>query len=273
MSSPVETPPTLVRRRLSARARAIAAGLVGLLLAFAAPLASAQSLDRAVAVREKANRTGAQSQGRIDQIADETDDLLGKYRIELQQIDALRSYNTQLEKLLASQEAEIESLGKEIGGVTVIGRQVTPLMLRMVDALSQFVDLDVPFLPEERATRVSELKKLMDRSDVADAEKYRRTLEAYQIENEYGRTIETYRGNLEVGGESRTVDFLRIGRVALLYQTLDANEVGTWDQAERSWKTLDGSYNEAVRRGLRIARKQAAPDLLRLPIKPAEDAR
>jgi uncharacterized protein YqiB (DUF1249 family) len=272
MSSAVKHTPTDRRRRRVARARA-AAGLAGLLLAFASSLATAQTLDRAVELREQSNRTGAQSQGRIDRIADETDDLLAKYRVELQQIDALRTYNAQLEKLLASQEEEIASLSGQISEVTVIGRQVTPLMLRMVEALSQFVTLDVPFLPEERATRVSELKKLMDRSDVADAEKYRRILEAYQIENEYGRTIETYRGNLELGGESRTVDFLRVGRVVLLYQTLDGDEVGTWDQEERSWQTLDSSYNEAIRRGLRIARKQAAPDLLRLPVKPAEDAR
>jgi hypothetical protein len=246
---------------------------MGLLLAFASPLATAQSLDEAVELRERSNRTGAESQDRIDRMANETDDLLAKYRVELQQIDALRTYNAQLDKLLASQETEIEGLDRQISEVTVIARHVTPLMLRMVDALSQFVSLDVPFLPEERATRVSELKKMMDRSDVSDAEKYRRTLEAYQIENEYGRTIETYRGSLECGGESRTVDLLRVGRVALLYQTLDGEEVGAWDQEERSWKTLDGSYRGAIRRGLRIARKQAAPDLLRLPVKPAEDVR
>ena len=113
----------------------------------------------------------------------------------------------------------------------------------------------------------------MDRADVTNAEKYRRILEAFQIENEYGRTIEAYRGSLDRGGESLPVDFLRVGRVALVYQTLDASELGAWDQAAGQWQPLDRSYRGALRKGLRIARKQAAPDLLRLPVAAAEDVR
>ncbi|UCE87622.1 MAG: DUF3450 domain-containing protein, partial [Deltaproteobacteria bacterium] len=171
------------------------------------------------------------------------------------------------------QDEEKASLREQIDNVTLVSREVTPLMLRMVESLDDFVKLDVPFLPGERRERVENLKTLMDRADVTNAEKYRRVLEAYQIENDFGRTIEAYRGSLEVDGESRTVDFLRVGRVALLYQTLDGREVGAWSQAQRAWQSLDGSYRPAIRQGLRIARRQAAPDLLRLPIPAAEDAR
>jgi hypothetical protein len=149
---------------------------------------------------------------------------------------------------------------------------VTPLMLAMVDAIETFVDRDVPFLLDERRDRVGRLRELMDRADVTNAEKYRRIMEAYQIENDFGRTIEAYRGSLEGGAETRTVNFLRIGRVTLLYQTLDGTEVGAWNKDNAAWEVLDGSYRPAVRQGLRIARKQAAPDLLRLPVPAAEDA-
>jgi hypothetical protein len=118
---------------------------------------------------------------------------------------------------------------------------------------------------------VASLRTMMDRADVTIAEKYRRILEAFQIENEYGRTIEAYRGTLEVDGTSRTVNFLRLGRVALLYQTLDGREAGAWDRAEGTWTTLSG-YHNAIEQGIRVARKQVAPDLLRLPI-PAAEAR
>jgi DNA repair exonuclease SbcCD ATPase subunit len=239
----------------------------------APPLAGAQTLQKALDVRTHANETSAASQDRINQVADQTDDLLRQYREELQQIEALRVYNAQLEKLLASQEEEAGSLREQIENVTVIGREVTPLMLRMVDSLEEFVALDVPFLLEERRERVAKLKALMDRADVTNAEKYRRILEAYQIENDFGRTIEAYRGSLEAAGATRTVDYLRVGRVALLYQTLDGNEIGTWNEAGGNWQTLDGNYRAAIRQGLRIARKQAAPDLLRLPVPAAEDAR
>jgi hypothetical protein len=239
-----------------------------------APLpVAAQALDKALDIRTQANEAGAASQGRIDKIADETDELLRQYREELQQIEALRVYNEQLEKLLASQEAEKASLREQIEDVTVIGREVTPLMLRMLESLDNFVELDVPFLLDERRERVQRLKELMDRADVTNAEKYRRILEAYQIENDFGRTIEAYRGSLDGDGATRTVDFLRVGRVALLYQTLDGREVGAWSQADRAWQSLDGNYRPAIRQGLRIARKQAAPDLLRLPIPAAEDGR
>ncbi len=235
--------------------------------------AGAQPLEQAIDVRTRSNQAGAQSQGKIDKVADQTDELLRQYRDEVQRIDALRVYNAQLEKLIASQENEKATLREQIENVTVIGREVTPLMLRMVGALEQFVALDVPFLEEERSNRVSHLKTLMDRADVTNAEKYRRILEAFQIENEYGRTIEAYRGSLDDGGQSRPVEFLRVGRVALLYQTLDATELGAWDQAARKWQPLDRSYRGAIRQGLRIARKQAAPDLLRLPVQAAEDVR
>jgi hypothetical protein len=106
----------------------------------------------------------------------------------------------------------------------------------------------------------------MERADVTNAEKYRRILEAYQIENDYGRTIESYKGELETGGETRTVNYLRIGRVALIYQTLDEKEAGAWIKEKGEWLELPNTYRTALRKGFRIARKQAAPDLLRVPI-------
>jgi len=240
--------------------------------ATAADLSSAQSLNEALKVRTKAVETNAASQERINEVADQTDELARKYRDELQQIEALRVYNEQLAKLLISQEEERVSLKEQLDNVTVIGREVTPLMLRMVGALYDFVELDVPFLLEERRARVANLKDLMNRADVTNAEKYRRILEAYQIENDFGRSIEAYRGTLEAGGEAKTVDFLRVGRVALLYQSLDGHEIGAWNQRDGAWQDLDGGFRSEIRQGLRIARKQAAPDLLRLPIPVAEAA-
>lgn len=254
------------------RSGAVAALFVALWIIAPADVV-AQKLNEALDVRNTAADAGAASQERINKVADDTDELLRQYRDETAQIEALRVYNAQLERLLASQEEEKTSLTEQIGNVKVIGREVTPLMLSMVDAVETFVDRDVPFLLEERRGRIARLRQLMDRADVTNAEKYRRIMEAYQIENDFGRTIEAYRGSLEGGAETRTVDYLRIGRVILLYQTLDGTEVGAWNQADGAWEVLDNSYRPAIRQGLRIARKQAAPDLLRLPVPAAEDAR
>jgi septal ring factor EnvC (AmiA/AmiB activator) len=229
----------------------------------------AQQLQETVGVRGQANGEGKKSQEKIDSLSDQTDKLLSEYRSTLKQIESLRVYNRQMEELIAAQETELASLRDQIDNVELVGRGVTPLMLNMIAALEQFVSLDVPFLEEERSMRVASLAELMNRSDVSNSEKYRRITEAYQIENEYGRTIEAYRGELPEGG---TVDFLRVGRIALVYQSLDGSEGGVWDQQARAWKPLDSSYRTAIKEGLRIARKQAAPDLIRLPLPAAGNA-
>jgi len=184
----------------------------------------------------------------------------------LRQHESLLIYNHQLEALITAQKAEQASLVEQVDQVELVSRDVTPLMLRMIDALDAFVSLDVPFLQEEREERTLELRKLMHRADVSEAEKYRRIMEAYQIENDYGRTIEAYRSTLAQNDKEVTVNFLRVGRIALIYQTLDEAEAGAWNQETRSWEPLDANLRSAIRNGLRIARKQSAPDLIRLPL-------
>jgi hypothetical protein len=235
--------------------------------------AQTEKLEEAVSERMSMNQEALASQQRIERLSDETEDLLTRYRAALRQIESLQTYNRQLEVLIDSQHGEMTQVQGELDRIDLVSRDVTPLMLRMIEALDQFVSLDVPFLPEERQERIREIRTMMRRADVSDAEKFRRIMEAYQIENEYGRTIEAYRSTLERGDREVTVDFLRVGRIALVYQTLDEADAGAWDQETRSWAPLDSSYRSAIRQGLRIARKQAAPDLIRLPLPPPESAK
>jgi len=228
------------------------------------------AFEEAVEIRGQANSELSASQERIEELSDATDDLLTQYQSALRQKESLQTYNRQLETLIVAQENERTSLEEQTDRVELVSREVTPLMLRMIDALDSFVALDVPFLEEERIERILELRKLMHRADVTEAEKYRRLMEAYQIENEYGRTIEAYRSTLAKGDKELTVNFLRVGRIALVYQTLDENEAGVWNQESRRWEPLDGSFRTAIRQGLRIARKQSAPDLILLPLPPAQ---
>jgi hypothetical protein len=216
--------------------------------------------------RKEANAASAESQKRVDTINDETEAMLVDYRATLKQLDSLNVYNGQMRELIAAQQEELESLQEQVDRVELVARAVTPLMAKMIASLESFVSLDVPFLEEERQRRMTDLKELMSRSDVSNSEKYRRLMEAYQIENEYGRTIEAYRATIDTTGEERTVDFLRVGRVALLYVTLDSQEAGAWDQRSREWVRLDTRYVSGIKQGLRVARKQAAPELIRVPV-------
>ena len=231
---------------------------------------NAQDLKQVVDVAQAATADGAASQTRINNLDDETDQLTRDYRAALKQLAALREYNAQLEKLIDGQKKEMVSFRQQIDDVTNVDRTIMPLMFRMIDALEQFVTLDVPFLASERKARVANLRALMDRSDANPAEKYRKILEAYEIENEYGRTIEAYEGEMDINGETRTVSFLRIGRVALVYQTLDGDESGAWDKAQNQFVDLNGDFDSALRSALRIAKQQAAPDLLVVPVLAAQ---
>lgn len=247
------------------------AGLLGLALAVGA--ASAQTLDTVLQAGSTANDAARESQQRIDQIVDQTRDLESQYTALMKEIDGLEVYNTLLERQVAAQEQELRDLDESMNQVTVIERQVIPLMVRMIDSLEQFIELDVPFLLEEREQRVASLRTMMERSDVTAAEKFRRVMEAFQIEKDYGNTIEAYRGVQTVAGSERNVDFLRIGRIGLYYQTQDSQYTGVWSRANGGWMALDSAtVRSYVRDGLRIARKQIAPELLTLPVPAPEDA-
>jgi len=172
--------------------RATALGVVSLgvvLLLTGRPLLAQQEdltekkkeLESAIELRTEGNSQAAKVQDQIDEISDKTDELVTQYRTTLKQIDSIRVYNDQMRALIAAQEEEKQSLADQLGRVDLVGRSVTPLMLRMIDALEQFVELDVPFLLDERKARIAELRTTMDRADVTGAEKYRQIMEAFQI--------------------------------------------------------------------------------------------
>lgn len=244
------------------------AGVVGILIAGAA---SAQQLNQVLNQGERRIQLAQESQQRVDAVVNQTRSLAEQYRQILREIEGLQVYNTLLERQVARQDEQKITVRESIDQVTVIQRQIVPLMDRMISGLEQFVALDVPFLEEERKNRVDNLKTILERQDVSVAEKFRRVMEAYQIENEYGRTIENYKGSVEVDGLQREVDFLRIGRVTLVYQTTDGQNQGVWDQESGQWVALGGEYRNRIRQGLRVARRQIAPELLILPVAAPED--
>jgi vacuolar-type H+-ATPase subunit I/STV1 len=217
-------------------------------------------------VAERINQQAKTSQARIDALTEETHKLLNEYKTVLKEIEGLRVYNRQFEKQIANQEREMTQLTDSIDRVTVIERQITPLMLRMIDGLEQFVGLDLPFLLDERHDRVARLREMMDRADVAVSEKFSQVLRAFQIENEYGRTMEAYGDTINVDGVDRKADILKVGRVALVFQTPDGEETGMWNKADHRWEVIGDEFTTPVRNGIRMARKQLSVDMLTLPI-------
>ena len=228
--------------------------------------ASAASLDEVLGVRSSTTVDGAKSQAKIDQLSEQTRDLLTQYKQVMKVVDGLRVYNQQQRRLISNQEKELAELDESIDNVTVIERQIGPLIERMIENLDKFVSLDIPFLMEERMERIAFLKDTLDRADVSVAEKFSQVLQAYQVENTYGTTIEPYTGIIELDGKNRNVDMLKWGRVALVFQTPDGETTGVWDNKARQWVILGDEFRTGVRDGLRIARKTQTADLVRIPV-------
>lgn len=259
-------------RKHSVRSRVLCAVAAVSLSGFMSA-ASADALDQILETGIETQRLAQESQERIDRLVDQTNDIAAEYTTVLKEVEGLQVYNQQLERQITSQEREMADITDSIERVAETERQVTPLMLRMLDALEQFIELDLPFQMDVRRKGLEDLRELMDRSDVTTAEKFRNILEAYQIESAYGRTFEAYEGTVDVEGQEQIVDFLQVGRIALLFQTRDGETSGAWNQATGDWEILSGTYRTPILQGLRVARRQAAADrLLPLPIPAPEKA-
>lgn len=231
----------------------------------------AQSLDQVLNAQQGRTRLAQESQERIDGVVKQTRSLEDQYKATLKEIDGLKVYNTLLGLQVDNQKSKMVDLRESIDQVEVINRQIVPIMTQMIEGLEQFVSLDIPFLLDERQDRVARLKELMSRDDVTVAEKFRKVTEAYQIENDYGSTIEAYKDTVNIDGGTREVDFLRVGRIALIYQSQDGQVSGAWDQQNRQWQELGNESKNQIKFALQIAQKQKAPDLVLLPV-PAPEA-
>jgi hypothetical protein len=238
------------------------AGAIAALLSASPASTQTAKVNSVISEQVKTEEAARASQKRVEQLDEETTKMLADYRQMLAEATSLKSYNEQLGTQVKSQDEQIQEMTQQLGQIETTSREVLPMMDKMLATLDQFVKLDIPFLMEERTTRVAALKDIMTRADVSTSEKYRRIVEAYQIEMEYGRTLEAYQG--KVG--DKTVDFLRAGRVALMYQTLDGKETGYWDADAKAWKQ-DADYTDAMRAGLKVAKKQAAPDFVTVAVR------
>ncbi len=226
----------------------------------------AQSVDDVLQADQRRISLAQASQERINQQVEGTRSLADQYRAVNKEIDGLRVYNRLMTAQTNGQNATLEDMALSMDQVDVINRQIFPMMERMIDGLEQSIALDIPFLMDERTNRMETLAEIMERSDVSVAEKFRKVLEAYQIEMDYGSSSEYYKQALEIDGAVRDYNMLRIGRVGLYFQSDDAQITGHWDPEQKAFVILDNSYRSEIRKGLRMARQLIAPELILIPV-------
>lgn len=249
------------------RSSLAAAGLGPLLLALSAAVFAQSPTDAIIDAGQNRLQNNQQAQQNVDQVHSETRSLADQYQSLLRVVEDLKVYNNILARQIGNQEAEMASLDYSIANAAVIERQILPLLTRMLDSIEQFVSVDVPFLVSEREQRIAALQRLIENASLSNAEKTRRVFEAFQIENDYGNTIEAYRGQLDIEGRTFDVDFLRVGRVALTYRAVGADEYGYWHNQRKQWLPISAShYKRNIDKGIRMARQEMAPELITVPM-------
>lgn len=230
-------------------------------------------LDNVIKTGEAKVKDAQVSQAKVDKIVDSSQARLVEYRSLLKQVEGLKVYNTQLETQVSSQLQLIEKFEESTSQVAIIERQMLPLIMKMVESLGQYIDLDLPFHEQERAERMLFLNDNLSRADVDISEKFRQILEVYQIEDEYGRKIDSYSQIITINGQEHEVDVLRVGRIAMVAQTKDTKLSAVYDKTTKSWQELDnGIYRNSIKNGIKMANKQATIDVTKLPISAPEVA-
>jgi hypothetical protein len=244
----------------------IASTIAGVLALAGSNIAAADALTDLQKAEAQIFKASAKSQSKIDSIYEQTQDLLAEYRTTVDEAEVLSGYNDHVQRMVDDQKANIASLQRQIDGIDRIKQGVVPLMYKMIDTLEQFVELDVPMNVEGRKERIATLRDVMNDSNVTTSEQFRLVLEAYEIEANYGTVFDAYQGELDLGDRVITADFVHMGRVALIAQSLDYKEAWVWNNGTRSWDTLGDEYAKTITDTIRMARKQLPMDLTKLPV-------
>ena len=157
-------------------------------------LSQETSEESALSVVSETNVELANSQKTINQLSNTTAKLLQEYRDILQQKDYQQYYNFQLKQTYEAQQQEIAALQEQLQQLEYIEVAIMPLMQSMLVALEEFVVLDIPFHLQTRMDGLSKLRGRIKSGALSLPEKYRLLMEVWQIEHDYGRSIETWRG-------------------------------------------------------------------------------
>jgi hypothetical protein len=221
-----------------------------------------KSLSEAKAMINESNL----SQERIDQSISQTLSLQKEFRAIS---NALKETNINLahkRKVHSLQLEKIEDLEVQLSEISNTENSLMPMLLDLIDWLEIHVNNDIPFDSKERLNRIEQLKRNSIDPEISISHLYHAVLEAYQIENEYGYSIDTYKHRIELTEGAVEVQILRIGRIGLYYLSLDSTHGGHWNSLEKNWINADPQTLKQIAQGIKIAKKQAPSSLLTLPI-------
>ena len=242
--------------------------IITILLFFSSSIFAQEIVDQTINSQVEASNVSIEIQNKIDELDIESKKIYFDYKDTLNEFNSLKNYDDQLSKIIDAQIIEISSINEQLDSLDSINIDILPLLKRMVDSLSKFITLDIPFLIEERKLRLQDLDTLIVRADVTTAEKFRKIFEAYQLEANFGKTIESYQGFLTIKESEKAVDYFRLGRLGLYYRTPNGKETGYWNSNSQQWVHEGSSLDDEIKAALDIANRQSPPNFIKLPVKP-----
>jgi len=215
-------------------------------------------------------KASVKSQEKINNLYDQSQELLNEYRSLLEQTENLKVYNDHVNTLVNDQNATLTSLEKQIGTIEQTKQGIVPLMYKMVDMLEAFIKADVPVELERRLATVQRLREYLGNASINTSEQFRVVVDAYVAEKDRGTAIATYTDKLNLNGTETTVNFVYIGRVALLAMSLDEKQAWMWNKKTSQWEELGAEFIDSTKLAIRVAAKQSPPQLIKLPVFAAE---
>jgi hypothetical protein len=218
-----------------------------------------QPVQEAVTIRQT-------TQKQEEQWRDDQQKLIALYEKLQTEQEHLKTTHDELQENIAGTRRRIAEKEKQLAAIEQIRTRIEPFLHESLTTLRQQIDADLPFLPEERRQRLARLDELLEDPDVAISEKYRKVLEAWMVEAEYGNTIEVYQQTIAVDNNEMLVNVFRLGRISLFYQTLDHNGCGFFDVAAGTWRPLPDDYNRTLSTAIDIGTKRKPAELLSLPL-------
>ncbi|SDI82908.1 Protein of unknown function [Ferrimonas sediminum] len=236
-------------------------------LALVASVQAGEPLDQARQTQSTIQQQGRTTQLQVERLADDTLEMRTETERLAQELENLQVYHDHLQALVKDQQRELADKQTQIDGIDTTRTGLVPLMYQMLADLKLRLADDLPIKAAQRRLRLTELSALMSRADVADAEKFRRLLEAYQIELEYGRKVAVYRDSISVNeGEPREVELLHLGRLTLLARNLDGSAYWRWHPQQKRWQTMDDHPAGELELAYRVASGQQVPQLMTVPV-------
>ena len=172
-----------------------------------------------------------------------------------------------MQDVVDRQQQYIERMQSRMVEMEKMRQNLVPFLEDVVDRMRECVAADLPFLVEEREARVAALKQLIHDPELTMGEKIRRVFEGLRVEMDYGQSVETTKEEIVFNGAPIMVRVLRLGRTALLMQTLDEAQVGMYRGGE--WSALPGKYAAEIKKAIEITERRRPIEFVNLPVRGA----